>query len=513
MAKLILAHDLGTTGNKASLFDEEAQLVASSFKGYGTFHPHPTWAEQNPEDWWQAVILATREIIQKAQVTGDDITAIAFSGQMMGCLPLDKTGKPLRPCIIWADQRAVSQAEYLSEIIGEEHIYRITGHRISPTYSASKMLWVRENEPEIYKQVHKFVHVKDFIAYRMSGAFVTDRSDASGMNLYSLEEATWSEEILNAINLDPQILPEIHDSTDVVGQLTKEAAEQLGLTEGIPIVIGGGDGASATVGAGAVKEGPAYNYIGSSSWISFASPRPIYDPRRRIFNWAHMVPHMFAPCGTMQAAGGSYQWLRRQICGLEELEARGIDKDVYEIMNYEAEKSVPGANGLIFLPYLQGERSPHWNPRAKGGFIGLQITHTRADMIRATLEGIAFNLRTILQSFLDSNAQINEMILIGGGAKGRLWRQIIADIFGLPTLQPRLLEEATSLGAAVAGGVGVGLYKDFSVVNKCIEIIDRHQPNPSAQAIYERLYPVFLKSYEALVPVFDELSEARLYPD
>jgi xylulokinase len=509
MKRFILAHDLGTTGNKATLFDDQGHLVASTFSGYETAHPQPTWAEQNPDDWWRAVTLATRGLAAKSGVAAQDIAAIGFSGQMMGCLPVDASGYPLRPCIIWADQRAIPQAVLLADRIGEERVYRITGHRISPTYSASKILWVRDNEPDIFARAHQFLHVKDYIAYRMTGVFATDRSDASGMNLYDLEGGTWSDEILNAVGLDPHRLPDLHDSTDVIGELTKPAAEELGLAAGTPVVIGGGDGASAAVGAGAVIEGPAYNYIGSSSWISFAAPRPIYDPGRRIFNWAHMVPGLFAPCGTMQAAGGSYQWLRRQVCWSESHAADETGEDVYEIMNRRAAESVPGAHGLLFLPYLQGERSPHWNPNARGGFVGLQVTHTRADLIRATLEGISLNLRTILQSFLDADARIDEVILIGGGAKGQLWRQILADVFGRPTLRPRLLEEATSLGAAVAAGVGVGLFRDFSIVKQSIEIVDRHTPNPEAQAVYNQLYPIFLATYEQLVPIFDRLQQVK----
>jgi xylulokinase len=208
----------------------------------------------------------------------------------------------------------------------------------------------------------------------------------------------------------------------------------------------------------------------------------------------------------MQAAGGSYQWLRREVCWSEGSQAHESGEDVYEIMNHRAAESVPGAHGLLFLPYLQGERSPHWNPKARGGFVGLQVTHTRADLIRATLEGISMNLRTILQSFLDAEARIDEVILIGGGAKGNLWRQILADVFGRPTLRPRLLDEATSLGAAIAGGVGVGLFPDFSIVNQCTEIVARHTPDPEAQKMYDQLYPIFLKTYENLVPVFDELT-------
>ncbi|MGC8878550.1 MAG: xylulokinase [Anaerolineae bacterium] len=507
MKRYILAHDLGTTGNKATLFDDEGTMLASAFSSYETAHPYGHWAEQDPEEWWRAVIETTQKLLADARVAPQDVAVIGFSGQMMGCLPVDATGRPLRRCIIWADQRAVEQAERLAAALGEEHVYRITGHRISPTYSGAKIMWVRDHEPDVFAQAHKFLHVKDFVAMRMTGAFATDRSDASGMNLYYLEEGCWSHEILDAVQLDERLLPEVHDSTDVVGELTGTAAEALGLVPGVPVVIGGGDGASAAVGAGAIVEGPAYNYIGASSWISFASPRPIYDAGRRIFNWAHMVPGMFLPCGTMQAAGGSYQWLRRQVCWYEAKEAEQRRMDVYEVMNQRAEQSPPGAHGLIFLPYLQGERSPHWNPKARGGFVGLQITHTRADMIRAVLEGISMNLRTILLSFLEAGARIEEVTVIGGGAKGKLWRQILADVYGRPVLRPRLLEEATSLGAAIAAGVGVGIFRDFSIVNELIEIVDRHTPSPDAQATYERLYPIFLAAYDALVPVFDQLHE------
>jgi xylulokinase len=287
--------------------------------------------------------------------------------------------------------------------------------------------------------------------------------------------------------------------------VTRPAADELGLAVGTPVVIGGGDGASAAVGAGAVSEGPAYTYIGSSAWISFAARRPIYDPKRRIFNFAHMVPGLFVPCGTMQAAGGSYRWLRQEICGLEGREADETGEDVYEIMNRHAVESPPGARGLLFLPYLQGERSPHWNPRARGGFVGLQITHTRADLIRAVLEGIALNLRAILETYTESGARIDEVIVIGGGAKGALLRQILADVFGRPVLRPRLLDEATSLGAAVAAGVGVGLFPDFSTVGQFNPVLDRQAPEPGAQAVYNRLHPVFMAAYEALVSVFDQL--------
>ncbi len=506
-AQYILAHDLGTTGNKATLYGPDGEMLARTFYGYATHHPHSNWAEQDAADWWEAVRVCTRQLFASARVAPEDVACISFSGQMQGCLPVDRQGNPLRRCIIWADQRAVAQAALLEEKLGMERVYHITGHRISPTYSGPKILWLRDHELEVFAQTHKFLHVKDYIVYRLTGRFVTDRSDASGMNLYDLERGTWSDEILAAIGLDAAMLPEIHDSTDVVGEVTRQAAEELGLRPGTPVVVGGGDGASATVGAGAVREGIAYNYVGSSSWIAFTAARPILDPGMKVFNFAHMVPGKFIPCGTMQAAGGSYQWLRHQVCTSEAQAAEVAGVDVYEIMNLKAAQSPPGANHLLFLPYLLGERSPHWNPRARGAFVGLTVRHTRADLIRATLEGITFNLKLILQAFLEAGAEVREMRVIGGGAKGRFWRQLMADIYQLPVLRPRLLEEATSMGAAIAGGVGVGLFAGFDVVDRFIEIVDRHEPDPAAAAVYDRLFPLFQAAYEALCPIYDRLHE------
>jgi xylulokinase len=507
MSRFILAHDLGTTGNKATLFDEAGKMVAGAFGGYEVTYPQPTWAEQDPEKWWGAVVETTRRLLAESRVTPKQIAGIGFSGQMQGCLPVDSAGRPLRPCLIWADQRAVRQAAQMAEQLGEDRVYRITGHRISPTYTGPKIMWLRDHEPDVFARAYKFLHVKDYIAHRMTGTFATDRSDASGMNLFDLERGTFSDEILQAIDLDPDLLPDVHNSPDVIGTVTRQAADELGLTAGTPVVIGGGDGASAAVGAGAVMEGPAYNYIGSSSWIAFAASRPICDPKRRVFNFAHMVPGLFMPCGTMQAAGGSYQWLRREICRIEEGESEESGEDVYEIMNRRAAQSVPGAHGLLFLPHLQGERSPYWNPTARGAFVGLTITHTRDDLIRSVLEGVSLNLRSILNVYLEAGARIDEIVAIGGGAKGEVLRQILADVFGLPVLRPRLLDQATSLGAAVATGVGVGIFRDFSVARQFNEILGRQTPNLDARAAYDRLYPAFLEAYQALVPVFDELHQ------
>lgn len=505
--RLILAHDLGTTGNKASLYDDQGSVRASAFFGYSTDYAQPTWAEQDPEQWWQAVCVSTQTLLATARVAPDDIACVSFSGQMMGCVAVDAQARPLRSAIIWADQRAVPQAQRIVDGVGWEEAYRITGHRASSSYSGAKILWIRDHQPEIFGQVHKFLHAKDFVVARLTGAFVTDYSDASGMNLYDLRARDWSAPILDAIDLDAALLPELHASTDVVGTVTAQAAQATGLRAGTPVVIGGGDGCCAATGAGVVREGSAYNYVGSSSWIAIATREPIFDPTMRTFTWAHLVPGMFSPCGTMQAAGGSYQWVR-DILGLPEKNAAaGLGLSAYELLNLQASQSPPGARGLLFLPYLLGERSPRWNPQARGGFVGLTMRHTRADMVRAALEGITLNLRVILDALQAQGAQVEAMRVIGGGARGALWRQIMADIYGMPVLRPALLEEATSLGAALAGGVGVGIFPGFDVAEHIVQIVEISRPDPATQATYARLYDLFNRAYDALEPLFEGLAD------
>lgn len=505
--KYILAHDLGTTGNKASLYDSAGQVLASSFYGYGTEYPDINWVEQNPEDWWKAVCVSTKQLLTKALVPAKDIACIAFSGQMMGCVALDRQARPLRNSIIWADQRGVQEAEYLIEKVGRDLTYSITGHRASPSYSGAKILWIRSHQPEIFSQAYKFVHAKDFIVARLTGKFVTDYSDASGMNLYELKTRDWSDLILDAIELDRSKLPELHASTDVVGEVLASVAEEVGLAAGTPVVIGGGDGSCAAVGAGVVREGSAYNYIGSSSWIGIATREPILDPRQRTFTWAHLVPGMFSPTGTMQTAGGSYQWLRDVICISEKQAASALNLSPYELMNLQIEQSPPGANNLLFLPYLLGERAPRWNPKARGAYFGLTMQHTRADIIRATLEGITLNLRVILDAFEEQGAHVETMRVIGGGARGRVWRQIMADIYGKPIVQPALLEEATSMGAAIAGGIAVGFFSDFSVAEALAPEVSRLLPDPAVRAVYDRMYRLFNQCYDAFVPLYDAIAE------
>lgn len=506
MKSLILAHDLGTTGNKATLYDAEGKLVGFAFSGYATHYAHPGWAEQNPNDWWRAVCDSTRQLLAQAKVDKSDIACVSFSGQMMGCVLLGKDALPLRNAIIWADQRATVQAERVGSRIAAEEVYRITGHRLSAAYSLAKALWLRDHHPH-FAQTHKIVHAKDALIARLTGRFVSDHSDASGTNLYDLRRRSWSEPILEASGLEAELWPEILESTDVAGGILPGVAEEVGLKAGTPVVVGGGDGMCAAVGAGVVREGRAYNYVGSSSWIALATREPVLDPTGRTFCWAHMVKGLYSPCGTMQMAGGSYQWARDQLAGIEVGLAREQNISVYELMNATAAGSPVGAKGLLFLPYLLGERSPRWNPNARGALVGLTVRHNRADLIRAVLEGITLNLGMILQAFTVQGVAIEAMRVIGGGAKGRFWNQMMADVYGLPVHRLAVLEEATSMGAALAGGIGVGLYRDWNMAEQMNRVVDVLEPSPEAKAHYAKVQPVWDAAYQALEPVFEQLAE------
>lgn len=497
----ILAHDLGTTGNKATLFDTETgAVVASVFEAYDTAYPHPNWAEQDAADWRRALYRGTQRLLAQAAalpgaVLPGDIAAVSFSGMMNGALPVDAAGSPLRPAILWADQRGIAEAQLLADRCGAAHVYRVTGNRATPSCSAAKFLWIQRHQPELYARTRVFLQAKDYAAFLLTGVIASDYSDASNTNLFDLEGRTWAADLVAGVGLDTARLPPLFPSTAVIGRVTPEAAGQTGLLAGTPVVIGGGDGACATVGAGAVHPGDAYTNIGSSAWLAITTRRPLYDPEMRTFNLAHLDPHLFMPLGSMQAAGGAFDWLERLLRD----EGPG---DLHEALSTAAAAVAPGAGGLLFLPYLLGERSPYWNPHARGAFIGLSMTHGRPEMARAVLEGVALNLRLILEAFQGQEIGITAMRLIGGGARSPLWRQILADVFGLPILLPELITEATSLGAAIAGGVGVGIFDSFAAADRFIHATAAAQPEPAARARYTELAPWFRAAYAGLAPVF-----------
>jgi xylulokinase len=499
MKRYLLAHDLGTSGNKATLFTTDGALVKSVTAPYGTHYFNTNWSEQNPEDWWNAVCTSTRSLV--VGVDTREVASICFSGQMMGCLCVDRAGRPLRPAILYSDQRAVKECASILDRIPQREFYRITGHRASPSYSVEKLMWVRDNEPQVYARTFKMLHAKDYLNSRLTGVMATEYSDASGTNLLDLSARRWSEKLVGITGIDGEMLPELKSSTDIVGALTAAAAREMGLQPGIPVVAGGGDGVCAGVGVGSITPGMTYNYLGSSAWIATTTTEPVFDEQMRTFTWAHAVPGCVHPCGTMQTAGSAFAWLKNEICTFEMSSAADSGANPYELMNAQIAASPPGANGLVFLPYLLGERSPRWNPDAKGALIGLTLAHTRADVLRSVMEGITLNLGIILDIFR-ADEPVTRITVIGGGAKSDAWRRIMADVYQAEILKPDYLEEATSMGAAIIGGVGCGVFKDFGAADRFLTITDRVRPDPGTAGVYAQAKGLLNESYDSLAHLF-----------
>lgn len=499
MAKYLLAHDIGTSGDKASLFTVEGELVRSTVASYQVTYSDGGRAEQDPLTWWEAVCRSTREIA--AGIPGEDILAVSFSAQMQCCLVVDKEGQPLRPAMIWADMRAQKQADQLVDALGDDYAYQLLGHRLSPSYSIEKLMWIRDNEPEIYNKTYKMLQVKDYVIYRMTGKFVTDYSDASGTNALDLERLCWSEEVLKASGIESDKLPELHNSTDVIGTLTEKAAGELGLSASVRVVCGGGDGPCSALGAGCIEKNQMFLTFGTSAWIGGTTEQKFLDKDKIFFCFAHVIPGKYMPCGTMQSAGSAYSYARNIFCGEEIALAKEQGISNWELVNKLVENSPAGARGLTFLPYLAGERAPRWNPDASGSFLNIRMYHQREDYMRSVLEGVAMNLDMILKSYR-KYMDIDSMILTGGGAKGDIVAQILADVMNAEMIRPDHVEEATSIAAAVIAGVGCGVYKDFQAIHSFLKFYPAVKPDNSKAQIYEKSREIFEAAYQALKPLY-----------
>ncbi|MDP4110268.1 MAG: xylulokinase [Bacillota bacterium] len=494
MSSFILAHDIGTSGNKASLFDAEGKLLSSGVYGYETEYPRRGWAEQNPGDWWNAFCLATRKALEGKDK--NEVAAVCVSGQMMGCLPLSKDGEPLAESIIWSDARAEAEAGYLSEKLGREDFYRITGQPFCPNYTLPKILWFRKHYPGLFKRTDCFIQAKDYINYRLTGEKATDPTDASYTAAYDINKMSWSEKILDAVRLSSAVFPKVHACGTVIGTVTKRAAEECGLAAGTPVFMGAGDGSAAHLGGGSISPGDAYICLGSSSWVMSTTESLIWDPQKRMQTELHVIDGKYAYLGTMQTGGAAYSWSGNALSG---------GRLSYPEIDALAALSVPGANGTLFLPHLMGERSPWPDPGANAAFLGLRQDTAPPQLYRAVMEGVAFNLDIILK-IIRKSVCVKEIAVIGGGAKSRIWRQIFADVTGMPILLPEHAEERTGIGAAIIAGVGCGLYPDYSAARKFLHIKEITEPRKDYSELYRELEAVFEDAYRALSDVNHRIS-------
>ncbi len=497
MPDYILAYDVGTTGAKAALLRPSGSLDASSSHPYETFYSRSGWAEQDPQAWWQAVVESTREIIERVPACGKEIAAIGVSGQMLGCIPVDEKGSPLRNAMIHSDTRAISQWERLSSRLGLKRIYAISGNRLGPQSTICKIMWLKDEEKSAYKNAFKFIQCKDYVTVKLTGTLgPTDYSDASHSVLMDVTRREWSAELLEAAKIKKGKLPELSPSAAVQGHLHKAAARTLGLPSGIPVVVGGGDGACASMGAGAVSPGCAYTYLGGTGWISLALDRPFIDPKMRVFNILGLDPGTCGVYGTVQSAGSAHRWV-----------ADLMNVRSYRRLDDMIEEAPIGSDGLFFLPYLMGERTPLWDPYARGVYFGLSLSHGRSQVARATIEGVSYALKSVFDT-LEEATPIREMRLIGGGARSKAWRSILASIYGRDLLLTRTVAQATCYGAAIAAGVGVGLFADYQDgVSRMSRISDQSSPDRDSHETYRRLFQFWKSLYPRLKSAYRELHD------
>ncbi len=493
MAETILAYDLGTGGNKASLYDSQGRLLASVFASYDTEYPQPGWHEQRPDAWWESVVQSTRQLLASRATDPRGIRALAISGHSLGCVPLDAAGRLLRAATpIWSDTRPITQAARFFEQIDPTRWYRLTGNGFPPAhYTVFKILWCRDCEPDLFARIHKVVGTKDYINYRLTGRIATDYSYASGSGVYDLLKWNYSEELLSAADLPRSIFPEIVPSTEILGELTAEAAESLGLPRHIPVACGGVDNSCMALGARNIAEGRTYASLGSSMWIAVSSKRPLLDDKIKPYVFAHVIPGMFASAVAIFSGGSSLRWVRDQFCGNLIAQAHAENCDPYELMTALAARSPVGAKKLLFNPSLAGGSSLEPSANIRGAFLGLDLGHVQADVVRAVLEGIALNLRLALDELRKLGDIGTEMVVVGGGSRSALWRQILADALEIDIVKTNVGQEAGSLGAAAVAAVACGLWSDYHRVDEIHQVEAVSRPNPTNARTYRELLPVF----------------------
>lgn len=503
--KYLLGIDVGTSGTKTALFDIDGNAVASATFEYTMQQPQNGWAEQNPDDWWQAAQDGIRAVLQESGIVPADICGIGLSGQMHSLVMLDAQNKVLRPAILWCDGRTAAECEEIHARVGKERLIELTANPALTGFTAGKILWVRKHEPEIYEKCRHILLPKDYIRLKLTGVYATEVSDASGMGLLDVPKRCWSEEVLERLEIDPSLLAQVYESPGITGTVSAQAAELTGLVVGTPVVGGAGDNAAAAVGTGVVQNGKAFATIGTSGVVFAHTDTLSIDPKGRVHTFCCAVPGAWHVMGVTLSAGASLQWMRNQLCQdiMEQARAEGVDP--YVKMTALAERSPIGANRLLFSPYLMGERTPHLDPDCRGSFLGLSAMHTRADMIRAVMEGVTYSLRDCQEILEEMQVSSETIIACGGGSTSSMWRQMIADVMHCPVATVSG-KEGPAFGAAILAGVGAGVYG--SVQEACEKMIHcgvPQMPDTTASAQYDVYYGLYQQIYPALSQFYHQL--------
>ncbi|HUG53683.1 MAG TPA: xylulokinase [Vicinamibacteria bacterium] len=496
MGRLFLGIDVSTTGAKALLVDERGAVVAGATSPLTVSTPRPLWSEQDPQEWWTAVCLSVRRVLEEAKAPAE-VAAVGLTGQMHGLVLLDASRRVLRPAILWNDQRTAAECDEIRERMGgREQLVRVTGNDALTGFTAPKILWVRAHEPDVYARASLVLLPKDYVRLRLTGAAAMDKADGSGTLLFDLAARDWSEEVLRALEIPREWLPPTYEGPEVTGTVSAEAAVATGLAAGTPVMAGGGDQAAGAVGAGAVSPGVVSLTLGTSGVVFATTEGALVEPEGRLHAFCHAVPGTWHLMGVTLAAAGSLQWYR-DTCAPDQ---------PFDALVAEAEEAPPGAEGLLFLPYLSGERTPYPDPLARGAFVGLTTRHRRAHLTRAVLEGVAFSMRDCMGLFAQAGLRsVRQVRVAGGGARSALWRRIVASALGVELVTVNSTEGA-AFGAALLAGVGAGAWADVrSACEAAIAVTGRDRPEPEWQRAYEALYPRYRALYPALRSEFAEL--------
>ena len=505
----LIGFDIGTTSTRCILIDVLGKLIASATKEYPLDTPRPGWAEQDPGHWWEASVYTVKEVLAKSKVDPGDISAIGLSGQMHGSVFLDKTGKVIRPALLWCDQRTKAQCDSIYDTFGgEDEFIKLSYNKALTGFTAPKILWLREAEPENYNRLDKILLPKDYIRYKLSATYATEVSDASGTALMDIEARTWSGNIIEGLNIDMGLLPPVYESSRVSSHVSKEAAFLTGLVQGTPIVGGAGDQAGGAVGSGIVAEGLISDYLGTSGVVFAHSDKPVYDPEGRLHCFCHAVKGAWHLMGVTLSAAGSYKWYYDTFGTSDKISKKYKELQGYELLNKQAESSPPGSEGLIFLPYLSGERTPYADPYARGVFFGLSYVHNQDHFARSVMEGISYSQYDCLSLMEELGITSGKIVLFGGGAKSVLWRRMTSDIFNTKIVTLNV-EEGPSYGAAILAGVGAGIYKNVEeATGSIIKEVSETSPNPDNVSKYAKYYEVYRSLYSSLKGDFKKLDLA-----
>jgi xylulokinase len=491
-----LGIDISTTGSKALLVDERGGVHAVASAPHTLQTPRPLWSEQDPLEWWEAASAGIRSVMEKAGIGGERIAGIGLTGQMHGLVLLDEAGNVLRPAILWNDQRTQSQCDEIHQRVGRERFIQITGNLALPGFTAPKILWVKENEPEVFAKAKHVLLPKDYIRYRLTGEYALDKADGAGTVLFDLKSRTWSGEALEVLGIDPSWMPRTFEGPEFTGYVTAQAASATGLKIGTPVAAGGGDQAAQAVGVGAVEPGVVALTVGTSGVVFATTPSALIEPEGRLHAFCHAVPDRWHLMGVMLSAAGSLQWYRDALA----------PHMSFDDLLKESESVPAGSEGLQFLPYLSGERTPHPDPFARGAFIGLTLRHSRAHMTRAVLEGVAFGLKDVFKLVQSAGlGAITQVRASGGGTKSALWRGILASVLEAELVTVNTTEGA-AYGAALLAGVGTGAWTDVeSACKTVIKLTGSVMPDPAQVAIYRKAYPLYGELYPALKPSFGKM--------